>query len=126
MSVLRHKRTSDVSSPSWVHAPTRRPQGGHWRLAWACPWGCGASLSTGRWSIKLEPSIQTAIDHFIVRCLHVLGYGIGSAVGTLLPLTIGIVAIGVIGCALFLGYERLNARRAPLPDIGRVERFLRD
>jgi hypothetical protein len=60
----------------------------------------------------LNLSIQAAIDHFIVRCLHVLGYGIGSAiVDTLLPLTIGIVAIGLIGFALFLGYERLNARR---------------
>jgi hypothetical protein len=54
-------------------------------------------------------SIPAAIDHFIVRCLHVLGYTIGSAiVDTLLPLTIGIVAIGVIG---FVVYERLNARR---------------
>ena len=54
-------------------------------------------------------SIQAAIDHFIMRCLHVLGYSIGSAiVDTLLPLTIGIVAIGVIG---FVVYDRLNARR---------------
>jgi hypothetical protein len=57
-------------------------------------------------------SIPAAIDHFIVRCLHVLGYTIGSAiVDTLLPLTIGIVAIGVIGFALVFAYERLNARR---------------
>jgi hypothetical protein len=48
-----------------------------------------------------------------VRCLHVLGYGIGSAiVDTLLPLATGIVAIGMIGFALFLGCERVNARRA--------------
>jgi hypothetical protein len=46
--------------------------------------------------------------------MHVLGYGIGSAiVDTLLPVAIGIVAIGVIGFALFLGYDRLNARRRP-------------
>ena len=63
-------------------------------------------------------SIAAAIDHFIVRCLCVLGYGIGSAVvDTLLPLAIGIVAIGVIGFAAFAVYKRLGAlrrRRNPL------------
>jgi hypothetical protein len=44
-----------------------------------------------------------------MRCLHVLGYSIGSAIiDTLLPVTIGIVAIGVIG---FVAYDRL--RHAP-------------
>jgi hypothetical protein len=61
-------------------------------------------------------SIAAAIDQFIVRCLHVLGYGIGSAiVDTLLPLAIGIVAIGVIG---FVVYERLNARRRRRNSLG--------
>jgi hypothetical protein len=41
-----------------------------------------------------------------VRCLYVLGYGIGSAVfDTLLPLAIGIVVIGVIGFAAFAVYR---------------------
>jgi hypothetical protein len=60
----------------------------------------------------LTLNIPAAIDHFIVRCLHVLGYGIGSAiVETLLPLVIGIVAIGVIGFVLVLVYQRANVRR---------------
>jgi hypothetical protein len=47
-----------------------------------------------------------------VRCLHVLGYSIGSAIiDTLLPLAIGIVAFGMISLALVLAYERVNARR---------------
>jgi hypothetical protein len=70
----------------------------------------------------LNLSIQAAIE----RCLHVLGDSIGAAiVDTLLPLAIGTAAIGVICFALFLGYEGVNARHAPLPDIGRVERFVR-
>jgi hypothetical protein len=48
----------------------------------------------------LTLNIPAAIDHFIARCLYVLGYGIGSAVvDTLLPLAIGIVATARICCA---------------------------
>jgi hypothetical protein len=62
-------------------------------------------------------NIPAAIDHFIVRCLYVLGYGIGSAVvDTLLPLAIGIVATGVIGLAVLVVYKRVSAsRRRPKP-----------
>jgi hypothetical protein len=66
------------------------------------------------WSIDLE---HTG-DHFIVRCLYVLGYGIGSAVAdTLLPVAIGIVAAGLIGLTVLVVYRRLSAprrRRNPL------------
>jgi hypothetical protein len=69
-------------------------------------------------ALTLNLSIPAAIDHFIVRCLYVLGYGIGSAVvDTLLPLAIGIVATGVIGFAAFAVYKRLSSprrRRKPL------------
>jgi hypothetical protein len=60
----------------------------------------------------LTLNIPAAIDHFIVRCLYVLGYGIGSAVvDTLLPLAIGIVATGVIGLAVLVVYKRVSASR---------------
>lgn len=60
----------------------------------------------------MDLPIAAAIDHFIVRCLYVLGYGIGSAiVDTLLPLAIGVVALGVVGLAVFLVYKRRSAPR---------------
>jgi len=60
-------------------------------------------------------NIPAAIDHFIVRCLCVLGYGIGSAVvDTLLPLAIGIVATGVIGFAAFAVYRRMAGADAAI------------
>jgi hypothetical protein len=66
----------------------------------------------------LNLSIQAAIDHFILWCLHVLGYSIGSAIiETVLPLAIGIVAISVAGLAGFVVYQRLSVdrrRRNPL------------
>jgi hypothetical protein len=68
--------------------------------------------------LTLNLSIPAAIDHFIVRCLYVLGYGIGSAiVDTLLPLATGIVPLVVIGFAAFAVYKRVSAprrRRNPL------------
>jgi hypothetical protein len=78
----------------------------------AIGWSAGPRAFGNCGALTLNLSIQAAIDHFIVRCLHVLGDSIGSAiVDTLLPLAIGIVAIGVICFALFLGYERLKVRR---------------
>jgi hypothetical protein len=67
----------------------------------------------------LTLNIPAAIDHFIVRCLYVLGYGIGSAVvDTLLPLGIGIVATGVIGLAAVVVHKRLSAQRRQRNPLG--------
>jgi hypothetical protein len=68
--------------------------------------------------LTLNLSIQAAIDHFLMWCLHVLGYSIGSAIiDTVLPLAIGIVAVSVVGLAGFVVHQRLSVvrrRRNPL------------